>query len=142
MAKKVKSKRPSKPKIGLQKVGRGNASQQTHFKKGDRRNPKGRPKGSKNLSTLIMEAANDRVTVTVDGEKRRISKSQAAAMQLATKAAGGDQRAIAQFLDWIDAVESREAAKKPSQFPLSAFDLEVLHAVYERMKQCAAGEPE
>jgi hypothetical protein len=63
-------------------------------------------------------------------------------MQLATQAAAGNQRAIAKFLDWIDAVESREAAKTPSQFPLSAADLEVLHAVYERMKQCEPGEPE
>ena len=86
-----------------------------------------------------MNAANDQVVVTVDGEKRRISKSQAAAMQLATKAAGGDQKAIANFLNWIDEFESREAAKRPTQFPLSAPDLEVLQAVYERMKQCEPG---
>jgi adenylosuccinate synthase len=83
-----------------------------------------------------MNAANDQVIVTSDGKKRRVSKSQAAAMQLATKAAGGDQRAIAHFLTWIDEIESREAANRPAQFPLSASDLEVLQAVYERMKQC------
>ena len=57
-------------------------------------------------------------------------------MQLATKAAGGDQAAINKFLDWMDEIESRAAAAKPSQFPLSEPDVEVLRAVYERMKQC------
>ena len=39
-------------------------------------------------------------------------------------------------LDWMDEIESRAAAAKPSQFPLSEPDLEVLRAVHERMKQC------
>jgi hypothetical protein len=33
-------------------------------------------------------------------------------MQLATKAAGGDQAAIGKFLDWMDEVETRAAANK------------------------------
>jgi hypothetical protein len=57
-------------------------------------------------------------------------------MQLATKAASGDQVAIGKFLDWMDEIETRAAAAKPSQFPLSAPDIEVLWAMYERMKQC------
>ena len=57
-------------------------------------------------------------------------------MQLATKAAGGDQTAINRLLDWMDEIESRAAAAKPSQFPLSEPDIEVIRAVYERMKQC------
>ena len=118
------------------KVGRGNPPKHTQFRKGTSGNPKGRPKGSKNLSTYLMEAARDQVTATVGGKARRISKIQATAMQLATKAAGGDQGAIAKFLDWMDEIETRAAAAKPSEFPLSAPDIEVLRAMYERMKQC------
>ena len=118
------------------KVGRGNPPKHTQFRKGKSGNPKGRPKGSKNLSTYLMEAARDHVTATVDGRIRKISKIQATAMQLATKAAGGDQAAIGKFLDWMDEIESRAAATKPTQFPLSAPDIEVLRAAYERMKQC------
>jgi Family of unknown function (DUF5681) len=117
----------------------GNPPKHTQFRKGISGNPKGRPKGSKNLSTLIMEAARDQVTATIDGKPRKISKIQATTMQLATKAAGGDQAAIGRLLDWVDDIETRAAAVKPTQFPLSAPDLEVLRAVYERMKQC---EPE
>ena len=76
------------------------------------------------------------MSVTVGGKRRKITKIQATAMQLATKAASGDQTAINKFLDWMDAIESRAAAAKPSQFPLSEPDIEVIRAVYERMKQC------
>ena len=63
-------------------------------------------------------------------------------MQLATKAASGDHAAMGKLLDWIDEIETRDAAVKPSQFPLSELDLEVLRATYERMKQCELGKPE
>jgi hypothetical protein len=118
------------------KASRGNPPKEMRFRKGISGNPKGRPKGSKNLSTYILEAARDRVSATVGGKVRKITKIQATAMQLATKAAGGDQTAINKFLDWMDEIESRTAAARPSQFPLSEPDIEVLRAVYERMKQC------
>jgi hypothetical protein len=105
-------------------------------------NPRGRPKGSKNLSTLLKEAASDQVNATIGGKTRKISKIQATTMQLATKAAGGDNAAIARFLDWIDEIETRAAAVKPTQFPLGEADVEVLQAAYERMKQCKPEQPE
>jgi hypothetical protein len=118
------------------KVGRGNPPRHTQFKKGVSGNKKGRPKGSKNLSTLLMEAARDQVTATIDGKRRKISKLQATAMQLATKAAGGDQASIARFLDWIDEIEKRAATAKPPEFPFSEADLQVLRTVCQRMKLC------
>ena len=83
-----------------------------------------------------MAAARDQVTVTIGGKKRRISKAQATAMQLATKAAAGDQAAMKEFLKWFDETERRAAAAKPAQFPFSEADREVLHAVHERMRLC------
>jgi hypothetical protein len=124
-----------------QKVGRGNPPKYTQFRKGTTGNPKGRPKGSKNLSTIIMEAGRDHVTATVGGRTRKISKIQATAMQLATKAAGGDHASMGKFLDWIDEIETRAAAVRPTQFPLSAPDVEVLRMAYERMKQCDSEKP-
>jgi len=61
-------------------------------------------------------------------------------MQLATKAAGGDQAATSKLLDWIDEIETRAANVKPSEFPIGEPDIEVIRAVYERMKQCDPGE--
>lgn len=88
-----------------------------------------------------MEAARDQVTATVGGKTRTISKIQATTMQLATKAARGDQAAMARFLDWVDEIETRAAASRPNQFPLSEPDIEVLRVTYERMKRCANDTP-
>jgi Family of unknown function (DUF5681) len=133
---------PAKQKR-LKRIARkgGNPPKHTQFRKGTSGNPRGRPKGSKNLSTYLMEAARDQVTATVGGRTRTISKLQATTMQLATKAAGGDQAAISRFLDWIDEIETRAANVKPSQFPISAPDIEVIRAIYERMKRCEQENP-
>ncbi len=115
MAKKRKMARGTAQKGGM-------PPKHTQFRKGTSGNPRGRPKGSKNLSTYLMEAARDQVTATVGGRTRTISKLQATTMQLATKAA--------------DEIETRAASVKPSQFPIGAPDIEVIRAVYGRMKQC------
>ena len=69
MAKKRKMAR------GAQKG--GNPPKHTQFRKGTSGNPRGRPKGSKNLATYLMEAARDQVSATVGGRTRTISKLQA-----------------------------------------------------------------
>jgi hypothetical protein len=120
----------------------GNPPKHTQFRKGTSGNPRGRPKGRKNFAAYLMEAARDHVTATVGGRTRTISKLQATTMQLATKAAGGDQAAMGRFLDWVDEIETRAASVKPTQFPLSAPDIEVIRAAYERMKQCDPEKPE
>src|ERR1035437_2811497 len=135
------AKKRKKVSSTAQKVGRGNPPTHTQFRKGTTGNPKGRPKGSKNLSTYLMEAARYPVTATVNGRARKISNLQATTMQLATKAARGDQAAIGKFLDWMDEMETRAAAVRPTQFPLSAPDIEVLRAAYERMKLCDPEKP-
>lgn len=116
-------------------IGRAKPPRHTQFKKGVSGNKAGRPKGSKNLSTLIMEAAHGQVTATIDGKQRKISKVQATTMQLATKAAAGDPKAMLKFLDWVDEIETRAAAARPSQYPVSDADMEVIKAVHDRLWQ-------
>jgi len=123
-------------KSAVPKPGR-NPPKEYQFPKGVSGNAKGRPRGSKNLKTIVMEAAADQVSAVVDGKSRRISKLQATVMQLATKAAGGDHNSMGKFLAWVDEMEMRASAAKPAQFPLGEPDLEVLRATYARMKQCS-----
>lgn len=131
--------REAKVESGLEpKIGRGNPPKHTQFPKGKSGNPQGRPKGTKNLRTLVLEAARHPVTVEIGGEQRKISALQATTLQLANKAAKGDAKSMAEFLDWVDEIETHAAAAKPAQFPLSDQDIEVLQAAYERLKQCDA----
>lgn len=124
----------SDPTEGDYTIGRGKPPKHTQFRKGDGRKRPGRKKGSKNLRTIIMEAVNDPVTVTVEGKTRKISKLQATAMQLATKAATGNDRAIAKLLDWVDEIEARAEAARPAEYPFSDADITVIRQVYKRLR--------
>ena len=79
-------------------VGKGKPPEHTRFQKGQSGNPTGRRKGSKNVATLLEQVLNERVIVTENGKRKRITKLQAMLKQLANKAASGDHRAIKQLM--------------------------------------------
>jgi len=54
------------------KVGYKKPPLHTRFRKGQSGNPRGRPRGSKNFSTLLADALNEPVVVTEDGRRRKI----------------------------------------------------------------------
>ena len=56
------------------KVGYGRPPEATKFKPGSSGNPSGRPKGSKNLATLVLKHLQSMVTVRENGRERRMSK--------------------------------------------------------------------
>ena len=114
---------------------RGSPPIGSRFTKGVSGNPAGRPKGSKNLASIFKEAADHPVQATISGKSRTISTAQATIFQLAANAARGDHRATTKFLDYLDDFEKRAAAARPVQYPFSAADVEVLQAIYQRMKQ-------
>jgi hypothetical protein len=136
-------KTASLPKKKVGGVGRkpgGDPPAEFRFAKGVSGNSNGRPRGSKNLKTLVLEAAADQVAATVNGKSRKISKLQATVMQLATKAANGDHKTMSKFLELVDDMESRASSSRPAQFPFGEPDLKVLHEIYQRMKQCSPEE--
>lgn len=115
-------------------VGRGNPPKHTQFKKGDGRPRPGRPKKSKNIATLVLEAARDQVTVTIDGKKRKISKAQAAAIHLANAGATGNEKLLLKFIDLIAGIEARAEAARPSEYPFSEADKKVIRDIYKRLR--------
>jgi hypothetical protein len=136
----AKKKRPTLDRIKIKqndddKVGPGKPPRRTQFKKGQSGNPGGRPKGSKNVDKLIMDAASRHVTAVIDGKARRISMAQASVWQLATQAVRGNQKAIAAFLDRIEEIEARAETARPTEYPLDDADLEVIRTVYDRLNK-------
>jgi hypothetical protein len=115
-------------------VGRGKPPKHTQFKKGDGRHRPGRPKGTKNMVTMVLEAARDQVPVAIDGKKRKISKAQAAAINLANAAATGNPKFVLQFIDLIAGIEARAEAARPSAYPFSEVDKKVIHEIYKRLR--------
>jgi hypothetical protein len=76
------------------RVGYAKPPMHSQFRKGRSGNPKGRPRASRALTGIWLSVWNEKVTVTENGQRRRITKQEAAIKQLANKAAGGDKRAI------------------------------------------------
>jgi hypothetical protein len=81
----------------------------TQFKAGKSGNPKGRPKGSQNFSSVINKELNTVVTLTENGVHKKVKKKQVVAKQLVNKAAAGDLKATSLLL-----TESRIAEQSAS----------------------------
>lgn len=55
---------------------------------------KGRPKGAKNMKTIVMGALTAKVTAKIDGKVQKATKIETSMHQLANKAIAGDLKAI------------------------------------------------
>ena len=75
-------------------MGYGRPPLHSRVQPGQKLNPNGRPRGSKNTSTLVKEELDRKVSVREGGRSMKISKRQAAIRNLSNKAASGDAKAL------------------------------------------------
>jgi hypothetical protein len=122
-------------------VGHGKPPQHTRFKKGKSGNPAGRPKGTKNLTTLFEKELKQRVVVTENGRRRSITKQEAMVKHLVNKAVSGDRPLMQLLLEEIRLLEAR-AASSPSDASIDEADREVMRQIQERMRRLMKGEEE
>jgi hypothetical protein len=113
-------------------VGRGKPPNNTQFQKGRSGNPKGRPKGSLNVATVLGRTLRERVTVNENGQRKTITKMEAAVKQLVNQAASGDLVAMRQLMALINSAEQRSnegAVERPS---LDETDKNVMAEILKR----------
>jgi hypothetical protein len=112
-------------------VGYGKPPKDSRFKKGRSGNPRGRPKGSQNLLTLIHEELDRPIAVREDGRSRNVSAREALAKRLVHKGLSGHDRSMETLVKLPDnradhgAVAPTETADGGAE-PLTAGDRAIL----------------
>ena len=101
------------------RVGYGNPPEHTRFKAGKSGNPRGRPKGTLNMATVLERTLRERVVINENGRRKTITKLEAAIKQLTNKAASGELKAL-QLLAAL--VRSAEERAMKTVVPGSALD--------------------
>lgn len=113
-------------------VGYGKPPKHAQFKPGKSGNPKGRPKGAHNLKTEIREVMHSTVTVTQDGQRKKISTRKAVVLRLTEKALSGNVQATRVLLDLIRNYDEEEVADVAEE--LSADDAAILEMFAEKIR--------
>jgi hypothetical protein len=115
-------------------VGYGNPPEATRFKKGQSGNPKGRRKGSLNVATVFAQTLREKVVVNENGQRKTITKLEAAIKQFVNKAASGDLRALQLLVNLSREAEAREGLALPNSPALSESDQKVMDGIMKRFQ--------
>lgn len=90
------------PSKGDYEVGYGKPPVEHRFKPGQSGNPRGRPKGHRNLKTDLAEELREKVLVREGAKERRLTKQQAMVKSLTARAIKGDPRGIQILISLIE----------------------------------------
>lgn len=106
-------------------VGFGKPPKHAQFKKGKSGNPKGRPKGSRNLKTDLVEELYGRITIVESGRKKTLTKQQVLLKKMMAEALTGDHKARTLILNLMMQYE-RAGDMAPADTPTSDEDRRIL----------------
>jgi hypothetical protein len=114
-------------------VGYGRPPKNSRFKVGRSGNPKGRPKGSLNLATVLQRTLRETIVINENGRRRVVSKLEAAIAELVRKATSGDGQAIRYLCQLVVSAEERSVVEPTKQ--LSETDQKVMANILKRFQQ-------
>ena len=121
------------------KIGYRNPPQSTQFKKGHSGNPKGRPKGKRNLATVLEKTLHEKVVINENGRRKTITKLEAAVKQLVNKAASGDLRALHQLAALARSADERSPEASTPTAVMAEVDQKVLQSIFSRFERNGNG---
>jgi uncharacterized protein DUF5681 len=121
-------------------VGYGKPPRNTQFQTGRSGNPRGRPRGTLNVATILDRTLRERVAINENGQRKTITKMEAAVKQLVNQAASGDLAAVRQLMALVASAEQRfsdAAAERPS---LNDADQKVMAEILKRFEEKTKGD--
>ena len=124
------------------KVGYGNPPEHTRFKTGQSGNPRGRPRGTLNMATVLERTLREKVVINENGRRKTITKLEAAIKQLTNKAASGELKALQLLAALVRSAEERAMKTVAPSSGLDEADEKVFLGILERLETTSRGGPE
>ena len=113
-------------------VGYSKPPKHTQFQPGQSGNPKGRPRGTQNLSTDLEEELSAKIMVTEGGNQQQITKQRAMLKTLFAKALKGETRAASVLINLIIGLEQARSMTSDSD-SLSDEDQAILASYQQQL---------
>ncbi len=116
------------------RIGYRSPPEATRFRKGVSGNPRGRPKGSLNVATVLTKTLREKVVINENGRRKTVTKLEAALKQLVDQAAAGDLRALRHLTALAHDAEAQQNARDSQLQDLGESDREVMQGILRRFQ--------
>lgn len=131
--------KPENPKTST--VGYCNPPGHARFKKGLSGNPKGRPKGTLNMATVLARTLREKVVINENGRRKTVTKLEASIKQLTNKAASGELKALQLLTALVRSAEERALKETTPNSTLDEFDDKVFIGILNRLESANREDP-
>jgi len=115
--------------------GYGKPPKESQFKPGQSGNPKGRPKDSKSLKTIVQKELAGKLEIKVQGTKKKVTKLEAAVMKLVNDALTGNVKSLSELLKLAATYAPTDDTSGAETLPPSEEDQALLQAFVKRMSK-------
>jgi hypothetical protein len=132
----------SREKPESRKVGYCNPPAHSRFQKGRSGNPKGRPKGTLNMATVLERTLREKVVINENGKRKAVTKLEAGVKQLVNKAASGELKALQLLASLVRSAEERGVHDEFSNSVLDEPDEKVVLGILKRLEGINEGDRE
>lgn len=117
------------------KVGYCNPPIESRFKKGHSGNIKGRPKGDKNINTLLKKEVNEKLPAVINGKEKKVTKKELIVKNMINNAIKNKCKLqdICKLINMIQEAEAADERKKAYQDNLKDTDREILESFVKQV---------
>ncbi len=116
-------------------VGYGKPPRHTRFQPGRSGNPRGRPKGTNNLKTDLLEELAEKIPIREGEQSRRVSKQRALLKSLVNRALKGDARTAGLLISMMMRLLDTGEGAPEIEEPLHDDEHEILRAFEGRVRR-------